>query len=111
MEIVDFKNFEQFQVYVRQHGQQMQYWSEEELQNFNEKVLNLIETNPEFKEKYEKWVKKNEEKQKKPIIIGGSKEETARSRALIMLKKAQLRQKNKKLSALEIAKRKKVYTI
>jgi len=111
MEIADFKNFEEFQVYIKQHASQMQHWSTEQIQKFTEKVLKLKETNPEFKEKYENLIAELDAKQKKPITIGGTEKETERSRAMIKLKKAQYRQKNKKMSTIEIVKHKKQYEI
>ncbi len=111
MEIVDFKNFEEFQVYMKQHAQQMQHWSTEKIQQFNEKVLKLKETNPEFKEKYEKMIARIDAKQKKRITIGGTKDETEHSRAMVKLKEIQNKQKNKEKSTIEIVRRKKQYEI
>lgn len=107
MEIVDFKNFEEFQVYMKQHAQQMKYWSTEQIEQFTEKVSKLKETNPEFKEKYEKMIARIDAKQKKPITIGGTEKETERSRAKLKLKEIANKQKNKKMSTIEIVKHKK----
>ncbi len=109
MEIATFKNFEEFQVYVKQHLQEMAYWSPEKIEEFNEKVMKLKEDSPEFKEKYEKWVAKSERKNKKTVVIGGTKEDTERSKALLKLKEYQQKKKNTDIVAM--IKHKKQYSI
>lgn len=121
MELVNFKNFEEFRMYIKQHVRQMPYWTREQHQEFEQKIRNLYENCPEFQEKYDSWIKKMEMKQKKAILIGGTKEETEKSRlrlqALIKLKKIKSaqqennRQKTKKSHVIEMTRRKKQYTI
>ena len=89
MEIADFKNFEQFLVYTKQHAEEMQHWSMEQHQKFSEKVWKLREENPEFRQKYDNWVKRLEasSKKKQAIVIGGTGDEQAYSQAKFKLLK------------------------
>lgn len=96
IEITDFKNFSQFLVYNRQHAQEMQNWSSQRLQEYCDKVMNLMENNPEFKKQYDKWTKVLEAKQKYHVTIGGTPDEMASSQAWLALKRVQKNRENKK---------------
>lgn len=109
MEIVDFRNFEQFQAYIKQHAQELPYWSTEKIKKFNDKVMKLMEESPEFKEKYEKWVDQSVRKNKTTVVIGGTEEDKRRSQALLELRKYQ--QKKKKTDMENLIKHKKQYEI
>ncbi len=111
IEITDFKNFAQFLAYSQQHIEEMKNWPPEKMKEYLDKVSALRENNPEFKRQYDEWTKKLERQQKKPITIGGTEKETERSRAMIKLKEAQNRQKNKKMNLIEIVRNKKQYKI
>lgn len=117
MEIIDFKNFEQFQAYIKQHGEKMPQWSFEETKQFTDKVSKLREESPEFKEKYDQWIAQMEIREKikrhKGVVIGGTEQELVHSQAYLKLKRKQTEKADKgsKLSIAEIAKRKKQYTI
>lgn len=95
IEITDFKNFSQFLAYNRQHAAEMNSWSAEQLKEYCEKVMSLRESNPKFREEYDKWTKLLEAKQNCHITIGGTPEETASARAWLMLKKRQEKRKEK----------------
>ena len=102
MEINDFKNFEEFLVYSSQHGEKMKYWDTEKIKSFCDKVSKLIEESPEFKEKYEKWTRKMELKEKAKnarIKIGGTPEENASTKAYLRLKKIKQEAQDKKRQA------------
>ncbi len=99
VEINDFKNFEQFMVYINQNHEKMQYWSTKETKLFTDKVAKLIDESPEFKEKYDAWAKKLELQAKAKearIKIGGTVEETASSKAYLRLKEIQKEKQKRK---------------
>lgn len=109
IEIVDFKNFEQFLIYIKQVGKDMQSWSPEKTKDFCDKVVKLREESPEFKEEYDKWVASSERKNKKTVTIGGTEEDKRRSQALLKLKKYQNQKKTTNMNV--IIKHKKQYSI
>lgn len=120
MEIINFKNFEQFKAYIKQHGKEMPQWSSEKTEQFVGKVSKLMEESPEFKEKYDHWVKQMELKEKikqhKVVSLGGTEEDTMYSRAYLKLKESAKKKKTeadkgKNLSPAVISKCKKSYTI
>lgn len=101
IEIKDFKNFEQFLAYSRQHLEAMKSWSPEQMKEYTDKVRALRETDPEFKAQYDKWTRNLENKQKKTVIIGGDEKDTTRSKALLKLKKIKQEPKTKPISQAE----------
>lgn len=119
IEIKDFKNFEQFLAYSRQHVEEMKSWSPEQMKEYTDKVMALRETDPEFKAQYDKWTRNLENKQKKTVVIGGDEKDTMRSKALLKLKKIKQKPKTKPTSQAEqhtqdiviLAKRKKMHSI
>ena len=54
MEINNFKTFEEFKIYLKNNKDKIPHWSEEEISAFNQKVYELQEKSPEFKEKYQR---------------------------------------------------------
>lgn len=113
IEITDFKNFSQFIAYSRQHVEEMKHWSPEKMKEYTDKVAALYENDPEFKAQYDKWRRNLENKQKNPVIIGGSEKDTTRSKALLKLKgikqKSKTEQRTPDIAAM--VKRKKEYSI
>ena len=89
VEIKDFKTFEEFQVFIRSHKEKMPYWTTEEISSFNQKVYDLKENSPEFREKYDTWVSRLElkERAKSVSIKIGNKQDEAYSKAYLKLKK------------------------
>ena len=78
MEINNFKTFEEFKIYLKNNKDKIPHWSEEEISAFNQKVYELQEKSPEFKEKYAKWVARLELKQRAQSVsikIGNAKDE------------------------------------
>ena len=101
MKINDFKNFEEFLVYSNQYGDEMKNWDAEKLKSYSDKVSKLMDESPEFKEKYEKWVKRVELQVKAKearVKIGGTAEETAYSQAYLRLKEIKKENKSSKPS-------------
>lgn len=88
IEIKDFKNFAQFKAYNRQHAKDMPNWSTQQMQEYCEKVMNLRETNPQFKEQYDRWTRVLEAKQKCHVTIGGTPEDKLYSQAWLALRKS-----------------------
>lgn len=119
IEIKDFKNFEQFLAYSRQHVEEMKSWSPEQMKQYTDKVMTLRETDPEFKAKYDKWTRNLENKQKKTVVIGGDEKDTTYSRGQLKLKKIKQESKTKQALKTEqrtpdiviLAKRKKIRSI
>lgn len=98
MEINNFKTFEEFKVYLKTHKDKMPYWTEEEISAFNQKVYELQEKSPEFKEKYAKWVARLELKQRAQSVsikIGNAKDEMY-SKGYLKLKKIKAEKARKK---------------
>ncbi len=101
MKINDFKNFEEFLVYSKQHSDEMKNWDANKLKSYSDKVAKLMAESPEFKEKYEKWVKRLELQLKAKearVKIGGTAEETAYSQAYLRLKEIKKENKSSKSS-------------
>lgn len=103
MKIVDFKNFEQFQLYIKQHATEMPFWSIEQTEEFNNKFNKLMEESPEFKEKYNQWTKHIEIKQRirhhKIVVIGESNSDDKNDtyvKAYLKLKEVQKQKKQEK---------------
>lgn len=96
VEIVGFKNFEQFQAYIKAYGEDMPKWSMEKQKKFADDVVKLCETSPEFKQKYDLWCKKIELQVRAKnckIQIGGSKENEIYAKAYLKLKEIQKKKK------------------
>ena len=89
VEIKDFKTFEEFQVFIRSHKEKMPYWTTEEISSFNQKVSDLRENSPEFREKYDIWVARLElkERTKSVSLKIGKKQDEIYSKAYLKLKK------------------------
>lgn len=98
IKVNDFKNFEQFIIYNKQHAEEMKYWDTAKIGEFAEKVSKLREKSPEFREKYDEWTKKLELQARVrnvKIKLGGSDDELASSVAYLKLKKI-MKDRNKK---------------
>lgn len=99
MNINDFKNFSEFLVYIRQNEEGMQHWSDEKTKTFCDRVSELMEKSPEFKEQYDNWAKRLELKERARSIkikIGGSEEDTLYTKAYLKLKAISKEKQNKK---------------
>ncbi|MBO5038063.1 MAG: hypothetical protein J6C85_01200, partial [Alphaproteobacteria bacterium] len=109
----DFKNFELFLEYSRQHVEDMKSWSPEKMKEYTDNVMALRKTDPEFKAQYDKWTRNLENKQKKTVIIGGNEKDTMCSKALLKLKKIKQKYQTEqhRQDIVAVAKRKKEYSI
>ena len=89
IEIKDFKTFEEFQVFIRSQKDKMPYWTTEEISSFNQKVYDLKENSPEFREKYDAWVARLElkERAKSVSLKIGNQQDEIYSKAYLKLKK------------------------
>ena len=101
IEIKDFKNFEQFLAYSRQHLEAMKSWSPEQMKEYTDKVMALRETDPEFKAQYDKWTRVLEAKQKCHVTIGGTPEDKLYSQAWLALRKSIEKLEAKKKAEME----------
>ena len=99
MKLNNFKNFSEFLAYIRQNEEEMKYWDSDKIQTFCDRVSELMEKSPEFKEQYDNWTKRLELKERARHIrikIGGSEEDTLYTKAYLKLKKIRKEKQNKK---------------
>ena len=103
MELIDFNNFEQFQIYMKQHVQEMPNWSTEQTRKFNESFNTLYDESPEFRQKYDNWIKRTQAQanKKRAVTIGGTPEQTAYSQAKLKLMEVKQALKKKKEESLQ----------
>lgn len=87
---MDFNNFDEFYAFIKQEGKNIQTWPQEKVAAFANRVSDLCASNPEFKQRYDSWVARVEEKrQKYENTIDLNNPQKARKQ--LMLKEAKLK--------------------